>query len=127
MTLSVQPIVRHVVQYLQADEEAKVVEARIQIEDRPVEDLYFPCVKELPMVLSHSLFALRSQMGRYLDENVFAVPVHVQIIVLVKVEHRVRERARAWPYLDDSQLPLLPTLQKVEHVVGYGVAVEGFE
>ena len=33
VTLGVQPVMRHVVQYLQAYEEAKVVEARIEIEN----------------------------------------------------------------------------------------------
>ena len=87
MTLSVEPIVRHVVKYFEADEETEVIDLSIKVEDRSVEDLDFTFVKKLLVILPHCLFALLSEERRYLDEDILTVPIHIKVIVLVEVEH----------------------------------------
>ena len=102
--IKVKTIVRHVVKYFQTHNEAVLVpsDLSVEIEYASIEDLDSARFEELPMILSHQLFAFFGKLWRNLNENVLTVSVEVEIVVFEKVKHGIREGARPWTHLHHS-------------------------
>ena len=102
--IKVQTIVRHVVKYFQTHHEAVLVptDLSVEIEYASIKNLNSARFQELPMILSHQLFAFLCKLWGNLYENVLTVSIEVEIVVFEEVKHGVREGARPWTHLHHS-------------------------
>ena len=94
----------HVVKYFQTHHEAVLApsDLSIEIENASIEDLDSARFQELPMILSHQLFAFLCKLWGNLNEYVLTVSIEVEIVVFEEVKHGVREGARPWTHLYNS-------------------------
>ena len=118
---------RHIVQYLHAHYETVLINSFGKIKYALVVNFNFVCVPQLLVFFFHQAFAFPSQLRRNFYQSIFAIAVHLQVIVFEEVQDRVSHSAGSWTDFKYFKGVNVSVFHLIDHKIGNSVAIKRFE